>query len=212
LMYASDNTTEGQRIIVASADTMAPAETYLTNALSGNTNLTGEFNQVVSLDNTEINGAISQVYSIYISNEPSAQKYQDIWVQLTKLMSAVTQADVLLADVRSVTLANVEQASADAQSYANMSIIIAVAFLALITVVAVVLAFIMGKRITEPLKKLAEIAHKVSLGDLNQRYYLKQNIDIKTGDEIDELVDAFRRMVNAFRMTEALSNEPEEAK
>ena len=79
-------------------------------------------------------------------------------------------------------------------------------------VVAAVLAVVMGKRITEPLKKLADIAHKVSLGDLNQRYYLKQNIDIKTGDEIDELVDAFRRMVNAFRMTEALNSEPEEPK
>jgi len=212
LMYASDNTDEGQRIIVASADTMAPAETYLLNALKDNSNLTSQFNQVVSLDRNEINGAISQVYTIYTGNEASAQKYQDIWAQLTKLMSAVSQADIILADVRSVTLANVEQANADAQSYASMSLIIAIAFLALITAVAVVLAMVMGKRITEPLKKLADIAHKVSLGDLNQRYYLKQNIDIKTGDEIDELVDAFRRMVNAFRMTEALSNEPEEAK
>jgi HAMP domain-containing protein len=212
LMYASDNTTEGQRIIVASADTMAPAETYLLEALQNNSALITEFNQVVSLDRNEINGAISNVYSLYVGNETSAQKYQDIWSQLTKLMSAVSQADVKLAHVRSVTLANVEQASADAQSYANVSLIIAIAFLALITVVAAVLAVVMGKRITEPLKKLADIAHKVSLGDLNQRYYLKQNIDIKTGDEIDELVDAFRRMVNAFRMTEALSNEAEEAK
>jgi HAMP domain-containing protein len=69
----------------------------------------------------------------------------------------------------------------------------------------------MGNRITNPLKKLADIAHKVSLGDLNQRHYLKQNIDIKTGDEIDELVNAFRRMINAFRMTEALSKEEPEA-
>lgn len=212
LMYASDNTTEGQRIIVASADTMAPAETYLLNALQNNSTLLAEFNQVVSLDRNEINGAISNVYSLYIGNESSDQKYVDIWSQLTALMGAVSQADVKLADVRSATSANVEQASADAQNYANISLIIAIAFLALITVVAAVLAVVMGKRITGPLKKLAEIAHKVSLGDLNQRYYLKQNIDIKTGDEIDELVDAFRRMVNAFRMTEALSNEPEETK
>jgi HAMP domain-containing protein len=212
LMYASDNTTEGERIIVASADTMAPAETYLLDALQNNSELISEFNQVVSLDRNQINGAISNVYSLYTGNESSAQKYQDIWSQLTTLMSAVSQADVKLAHVRSVTLANVEQASADAQSYANVSLIIAIAFLALITVVAAVLAVVMGKRITEPLKKLADIAHKVSLGDLNQRYYLKQNIDIKTGDEIDELVDAFRRMVNAFRMTEALANEAEEPK
>jgi HAMP domain-containing protein len=212
LMYASDNTTEGERIIVASADTMAPAETFLLDALKENSALIAEFNDVVSLDRNQINGAISNVYSLQMGNESSAQKYLDIWDQLTTLMGAVSQADIKLAHVRSVTLANVEQANADAQSYANISLIIAIAFLALITVVAAVLAVVMGKRITEPLKKLADIAHKVSLGDLNQRYYLKQNIDIKTGDEIDELVDAFRRMVNAFRMTEALANEAEEPK
>ena len=122
-------------------------------------------------------------------------------------MNAVAQADAKLADVRTTTLANVETANTDAKNYANMSLIIAVVFLALISVVSVALAVVMGNRITSPLKKLADIAHKVSMGDLNQRFYLKQNIDIKTGDEIDELVDAFRRMVNAFRMTEALNTE-----
>src|SRR5208282_5981390 len=138
-----------------------------------------------------------------------SQKYVDIWTQLSVLMNAVAQADAKLVDVRSTTLANVESANTDAKNYANMSLIVAVVFLALISVVSAALAVVMGKRITGPLKKLADIAHKVSVGDLNQRFYLKQNIDIKTGDEIDELVDAFRRMVNAFRMTAALSGEEE---
>jgi nitrogen fixation/metabolism regulation signal transduction histidine kinase len=124
-------------------------------------------------------------------------------------MNAVTQADLKLSDVRSATLANVQSATAEAQNYSNMSLIIAVAFLVIISGVSVALSVVMGNRITNPLKKLADIAHKVSLGDLNQRYYLKQNIDIKTGDEIDELVDAFRRMINAFRMTEALNKDAE---
>jgi nitrogen fixation/metabolism regulation signal transduction histidine kinase len=125
-------------------------------------------------------------------------------------MNAVNQGDIILADVRSTTLANVNNANVAAQNYANMSLIVAIVFLALISAISVFLAVVMGSRITGPLKKLADIAHKVSLGDLNQRFYLKQNIDIKTGDEIDELVDSFRRMVNAFRMTQALSNDAEE--
>ena len=212
LMYASDNTVDGERIIVASADTMAPAETYLLSALADNPTLLDEFNQVVSLNQNEINGAIGQVYSIYTSSENDSVKYVNIWSQLNLLMNAVNQADTKLANVRSTTLNNVVSANVEVQNYANMSLIIAVVFLALISAVSVVLAVIMGNRITGPLKKLADIAHKVSIGDLNQRYYLKQKIDIKTGDEIDELVDAFRRMVNAFRMTEALSNETEVTK
>ena len=209
LMYSSDNTAEGERIIVASADTMAPAETYLINALASDPTLLAKFNEVVSLDTNQINGAISQVYMIYTSNDPN--KYENIWSQLTTLMNGVKEADLKLADVRSATLANVQSATVEAQNYANLSLIMAVVFIAIISAVSVALSVVMGNRITNPLKKLADIAHKVSLGDLNQRYYLKQNIDIKTGDEIDELVNAFRRMINAFRMTEALSKEEPEA-
>jgi methyl-accepting chemotaxis protein len=209
LMYATNNATEGQTIIVNSANTMMPAQTYLTSALTTDPALLSEFSQAVSLDTTQINGAITQVVSISNSNENETQKYTDIWSQLTTLMTAVTQADAQLANVRSTTLANVESANSDAKNYANLSLIVAIVFLALISAVSIILAVVMGNRITGPLKKLADIAHKVSKGDLNQRFYLKQNIDIKTGDEIDELVDAFRRMVNAFRMTEALSNEPD---
>jgi len=212
LMYATNNATEGQTIIVNSANTMMPAQTYLTSALTTDPALLSEFSQAVSLDTTQINGAITQVVSISNSNENETQKYTDIWSQLTTLMTAVTQADAQLANVRSTTLANVESANSDAKNYANLSLIVAIVFLALISAVSIILAVVMGNRITGPLKKLADIAHKVSKGDLNQRFYLKQNIDIKTGDEIDELVDAFRRMVNAFRMTEALSNEPEAQK
>src|SRR5208283_4542680 len=59
LMYATNNATEGQTIIVNSSDTIIPAQTYLTSALATNTALLNEFNQVVSLDQNQINGAIT---------------------------------------------------------------------------------------------------------------------------------------------------------
>src|SRR5208283_4363435 len=126
LMYASDNTTQGETIIVNSADIMQPAQTYLVSALADNSSLLTEFNQVVNLDQNQINTAISQVYSLSIGNENSSQKYVDIWTQLSVLMNAVAQADAKLVDVRSTTLANVESANTDAKNYANMSLIVAV--------------------------------------------------------------------------------------
>ena len=210
LMYGSDNTVEGERIIVSSEDTIVPATNYLQSALKGNQELLSRFNEVEQLSSNQINGAISQVYTIYTSN--ASDKYEQIWSQLTVLMNAVTQADIKLAYVRNETLSNVQNATIEAQNYASLSLLTAIVFLGIISAVAVGSAVIMGNRITRPLKKLAEIAQKVSLGDLNQRYYLKQNIDIRTGDEIDELVNAFRRMVNAFRITEALSEELDDAR
>ncbi len=205
LMYSTDDTAQGEQIIVNSANIMVPAESFLVSALASNPELSAEFNQVVQLDSNQINGAISQVYSIYISNDTN--KYEDIWGQLTTLMASVSQADSILANVRNATLTNVESATQEAQNYANLSLVTAVAFLAAASAVSVAMSVVVGNRIINPLKKLADIAQKVSLGDLNQRYYLKQDIDMKTGDEIDELVNAFRRMINAFRMTEALSKE-----
>jgi HAMP domain-containing protein len=213
LMYSADNSAQGEQIIVDSAETMVPARDYLLTALQSNETLLAQFNEVVSLDNDQINGAISQVYTIYTNTAlSSTEKYTQIWSQLTALMNSVAQADQKLANVRATTVSNVETASVEAQNYATMSLITAIVFLALISAVSIVLAIFMGNRITGPLKKLADIAQKVSLGDLNQRYYLKQEIDVQTGDEIDELVNAFRRMINAFRMTEALSKDETEEK
>jgi methyl-accepting chemotaxis protein len=211
MVYCNVNPQEGERITVASAETIVKAQTYLQTALASNPTLLAKFNEVVDIDWNTVNPAITQINALYTNktgvneNEQLAQ----IWAQLTTLMNAVSQADTKLADVRSATLANVQAATVSSQNYATFSTMLALAFIAAMSIFSVFMAITMGNRITRPLKKLADIAQKVSLGDLNQRHYLKENIDIKTGDEIDELVDAFRRMINAFRMTEALVNEPE---
>jgi nitrogen fixation/metabolism regulation signal transduction histidine kinase len=111
---------------------------------------------------------------------------------------------VKLADFRNATLTNAENATIDSQNFANTSTIVAALSFIVIGLVAVVLAVVMGKRITNPLKKLTEVAGKVSMGELDH------TIDIKTKDEIADLGEAFQRMINAFKMTVALSKESEE--
>ena len=211
LMYSTgtDKAQEGERIIVASAETIAPAEAYLQTALASDPALLAKFNEVVEMDRNTINPAIAQISTLQLpsTNLTDDERYTQIWDQLNILMTAVSQADIKLADIRSATIANVQAATVASQNYANFSTLLAIGFIATVSVTSVGLAVAMGNRITRPLKKLADIAHKVSLGDLNQRYYLKQDVDVKTGDEIDELVDAFKRMINAFRVTEALNME-----
>lgn len=207
LVYCTRDNQTGTQIIVSSSEKMYQAETYLHDALQSTPDLLAKFNQVTSLDRGQINDAITQATNIADSNDPD--KFVPLWDQLDALNVALTQADVQLADVRNATLSEVQNATVQSQDYANLSNIIDIAFIAAIGGVSVALAFVMGKRITDPLKKLADIAHKVSLGDLNQRHYLSQNVNVKTGDEIDDLVDAFKRMINAFRMVEALTNESE---
>lgn len=209
IVYTMEDAQQGEQIMVSSAETIVQAQDYLKTALANNPELLAKFNEVVDLDWNTINPAITEVNAIYTSTTMSGdEQVAGIWAQLTILMNAVSQADAKLADVRAATMGNVQAATVASQNYASFSTILAGAFIAATTAASVGMAVAMGNRITRPLKKLADIAHKVSLGDLNQRHYLKENIDIKTGDEIDELVDAFRRMINAFRMTETMINEP----
>jgi len=209
LMYSAEQQGEGAQIVVASVDLEIQSQTYLTNALQSDPSLLAQFNSVLAIDNESINPAITQIVQIYNSNLDPNDKYTQIWDQMTNVMNATATADVALASIRAETQANVQNAVSDAQNYTNLSIIEAVAFIAAISVASVVLSVVMGNRIAVPLKKLANVAQKVSEGDLDQRYYLKQKKDTKNQDEIDELVDSFKKMINAFRVQEALLKEDE---
>ena len=209
LMYSADQEQEGSNIVVASADEETQSQDYLATALTSNLNLLAQFDGVLAIDKNTINPAISQIVTLYNGNLNSSAKYVQIWDQMTNVMNATATADTQLAAIRSNTQTNVQNAVNTSQNYTNFSIAVAVVFIGAITATSVALSIVMGNRITNPLKNLANIAQKVSQGDLDQRYYLKQNSDPKNGDEIDELVDAFKKMINAYRMQEALLKEDE---
>ncbi len=209
IVYTMKSQSEGEQIMYKSAETVVAATTSLQADLANNQELLAKFNEVVAIDQNTIDPAITEIADLMrdTSLSPDDQLGQ-IWNQINIMMTAVTQADAKLAEIRATTAGNVESAATASQNYAQFSTILAIAFIGVTTAVSLVLAFTIGNKITNPLKKLVEIANKVSLGDLNQRHYLKENINIKTGDEIDELTDAFRRMINAFRLQEELINEP----
>ncbi len=209
IVYTMKSTTEGEDIMVRSAETLVSASAILQTDLANDPELLAQFNEVVAIDTGRIDAAITQISVLMAdtSMNPDDQ-LGAIWTQINVMMTAVSEADAKLADIRATTLGNVDAAQTASQNYAQFSTILAVVFIAITAAVSLVLAITIGNRITNPLKKLVEIANKVSLGDLNQRHYLKENINIKTGDEIDELTDAFRRMINAFRLQEELINEP----
>jgi len=208
LMYSAYQAQEGEQILsTAYADTKS--QTFLVNALASNPALLAQFDSVLALSNNTIYPEINQIVSIYNSNLDIIDKDNQIWNLMTSIMNATNQGDAQLAVIRGEIQTNVQNANDAQQSYTNFSIIAIVAFIGIISAVSVTISVVMGKRITNPLKKLATVAQKVSQGDLDQRYYLKQNADPKKGDEIDDLADAFKKMINAFRMQEALLKEDE---
>ncbi|XHH09302.1 MAG: HAMP domain-containing protein [Candidatus Bathyarchaeia archaeon] len=209
IMYTMNNPQQGEQIMVNSAEIIVQAQENLQADLADDPELLAKFNEVVNIDKQTVDPAITKISEIINSNSLSGdEQVAQTWAQITILMNAVSQADNKLAEVRTTTMNNVAEATSASQNYAAFSTILAVVFIGVTAGISVVLALTIGNRITLPLKKLVDIAHKVSLGDMTQRHYLKEDINLKTGDEIDELTDAFRRMINAFRLQEELINEP----
>ena len=113
------------------------------------------------------------------------------------------QIETTLAEFLELTDTNVNNAMTESQNYANQSTLINGAVFALAAAASIICALVIGSRIINPLKKLSNIAEKVSMGDLNQ------TVDVQTKDEINDLAASFQRMINAFKVTEALSKENE---
>ena len=201
-VYSQGNSEVGEQMLVSSADTMQPAEDFLLSALTNDPALLSQFTAITNIDKNAINNAI--IETIVLSSGNDQNKFNLIQSQLGIIMTSMAEVTSKLVAFRNVTLTNAQDATLESQNYANFSNLIAITFFALIGAIAVVIAVVLGRRITNPLKKLTDIAGKVSLGDL------EQTIDIKTGDEINDLAEAFQRMINAFKMTVALSKEAEE--
>jgi HAMP domain-containing protein len=59
-----------------------------------------------------------------------------------------------------------------------------------------------ARQITDPIIRLSLIATRISKGDL-----VNTRVDISSNDEIGELVEAFNKMVNTYRILDTLAKE-----
>ncbi len=66
---------------------------------------------------------------------------------------------------------------------------------------SLIIACIVAERLTRPLKSMAEVMNKVSRGDINQK------IEVSAKDEIGELAESIKRMVNAYKIVDVLDRE-----
>ncbi|KCZ72589.1 HAMP domain [Candidatus Methanoperedens nitroreducens] len=68
-------------------------------------------------------------------------------------------------------------------------------------IVSLILAIFLANRLTNPLRSLTDVANKVSRGEIDAK------ISVASKDEIGELAESFKRMVNAFKIMDALSKQ-----
>lgn len=86
---------------------------------------------------------------------------------------------------------------------AAFGMLASVAVITLLTVVAVLMwSYFLARQITAPIEELSVVATAISRGDLRNT-----EISVMSSDEIGDLVAAFNRMVNTYRILDTLAKE-----
>lgn len=172
---------------------------YLSANLPLDSTLYSVFQSCNQIDTTKITPAVQEAITAYGKGDTATMAAQvEVFDQANRELSANMDNFQLLV------VENIQAATAASASYANFSVMLSAAGIAVIAVVSIAMALTFGKRLTDPLKKLTNIASKVSMGELNHE------IKFNTKDEISDLGEAFQRMINAFKMTSAMSAGEEE--
>ncbi|MCL5876815.1 MAG: HAMP domain-containing protein [Candidatus Bathyarchaeota archaeon] len=188
---AITDTQTGQALTAATSE-------YLISTLPKDSQLYSVFDSCYQIDTNTITPAVNKVIEAY-----QTQNTAEVAAQMQVVNDATREINANLDNFQLLVIENVQAATAESQSYANFSVILSAVGISTIAVVSIAMALVMGKRITDPLKKLTDIAGKVSMGEL------EHEIKINTKDEISDLGEAFQRMINAFKMTSAMSQTEE---
>lgn len=176
---------------------------YLINNLPQDSQLYTVFYKCYEIDQNVISPLIpSDIGSTTDAIQLPANVSSDEVARTTSIIAqAQTQIDGNLTEFQALVQSNIQDANTQSQNYANFSLVFTVTGFTIIVIVSVVMALVISKRITNPLKKLTDIAGKVSVGELDQQ------INITSKDEIGDLGQAFQRMINAFKMSNAMNQE-----
>jgi methyl-accepting chemotaxis protein len=163
-----------------------------------------EFKESYDLMHNVINPADAVVDEIIINQ--LTDRYEEVPAKYMIIQEGYTKVSESMTNFQVLALEEVEASTTEAKNYANFSVMLSAVGITTIAVVSIVMALVMGKRITTPVKKLTDIAGKVSMGEL------EHEIKIDSKDEIADLGEAFQRMINAFKMSNAMNSMQEEEK
>ncbi len=195
--------TNSQADQATAEELISATENYLLENIPQDSELYTEFKASYDLMHNVINPADAVVDDII--NNQITSRYEEVPAKYMVIQEGYTKVSESMTDFQVLALEEVESATNEAKDYANFSVMLSAVGITTIAAISVVMALVMGKRITKPVKNLTDIAGKVSMGEL------EHEIKIDSKDEIADLGEAFQRMINAFKMSNAMNHEEEQA-
>lgn len=192
---------EGQTILLQSEATL---KTLQTSSLSNETEdkinllLTGYIHSFEDSIDSYSN------YTITAFERNNQTQNDEIKSYAQCISSDMTTLNTFISNLDNQIKADYDNANTKISAYSNQTATMTAIIVSATVALAVAIAIIVARRITKPISQLSGIANKVSQGDFSE------TINIKTGDEIQNLAESFERMLNAFKITIAMNAEDSE--
>lgn len=139
---------------------------------------------------------------VNVADRPQGQVSPTIIeMNLKSLGELLTTFDLEISTIIKATDENMGKAALElkTQSENTMKIIYVGLFGSLLQ--SLILALIFSQRLTKALKSIEEVVNKVSNGDIYEKF------EVYSKDEIGELAESIKRIVNAYKIVEVLDKE-----
>jgi HAMP domain-containing protein len=192
---------EGQTILLQSEATLKTLQTSsLSNVTEDKINLllTGYIHSFEDSIDSYSN------YTITAFERNNQTQNDEIKSYAQCISSDMTTLNTFISNLDNQIKADYDNANTKISAYSNQTATMTAIIVSATVALAVAIAIIVARRITKPISQLSGIANKVSQGDFSE------TINIKTGDEIQNLAESFERMLNAFKITIAMNAEDSE--
>jgi len=196
-LYVTGNESLGKQLRTEGTETMRLARNNLKAAITDPEMLSDLAEiQVKEEKVADIAGEIIQ-----IEDGPAANRQPQLDQKLSALESQVEALNLLLEGLDEKSARNMATSAAESNLRGDETKSVTLYAIIGSVLVSMILALIMSSLLTRPLATLTNVANRVSRGDIMAK------VDVSSSDEIGELASSFRRMVNAFKIMDALLKE-----
>jgi methyl-accepting chemotaxis protein len=121
------------------------------------------------------------------------EEKREVAVLISAMREAVHKIEPLVAEIREKALVEVETELRAVDQAAGRRTLIALVIGMAVVVIGVVVAWAMTRSVSRPLVQMAEVADRITVGDINQ------TVEYRSGDEVGRLAEAFRRLITYIK-------------
>lgn len=199
-LYSQDSQAMGKQLIEEGKDAMAQNRENLKNILKDEA-ARKELGEIERVEDLAMAASDQVVARVNNPDKDISKQDKQLKQDLHFLEARVDALNLKLGTFVDKTQEETASSLKTAEESGLRTINVTLYAIAISLLIALVVSFAAAKKITDPVKHLTSVANRVSKGEIAEK------VEISSSDEIGDLAESFKRMINAFKVMEAMSRE-----